>query len=231
MAVPVDAADDVGGQRPAGVLADVLSLGAHLRVLGGDRVGDGGIDGTRQVDEGVLAGQFLAQRGGVRLVIQQTGDPRGDLGEPLGRIRRRGIGCLGVGELLLNLQRLEGQRPRLDGERQLVVIAVDDAAAHRLLDVGDLELTRGLGAQARRPRHLEVEQLRGRNHQQQRNDRVAHPVPEDERRRAHAGVGRRLPGATGPRRMRLVGARLRRGDLLAVVAAHAGGPGTGAAGT
>ena len=49
--VPVNSTDHVRGQRAAGVLADVLSFGADLRVLFGDCVGDGGVDGAGQVDE------------------------------------------------------------------------------------------------------------------------------------------------------------------------------------
>ena len=55
VAVPVDAADDVGGQRATRVLPDVLTFGADLGVLRRDRVGDRGIDGAGQVDERVLA--------------------------------------------------------------------------------------------------------------------------------------------------------------------------------
>ena len=102
----------------------------------------------------------------------------------------------GLGELLADLDRLERQRAGLDGERQLVVVAVDDAAAHRLLDVGDLELARGLGAQPRGARHLQVEQL-GRGHDQHQEDhRVAGAVPEHERRAAQTAVGVGCPGAT-----------------------------------
>ena len=97
-----------------------------------------------------------------------------------------GIGRLGrllpgLGELLADLDRLEGQCAGLDGERQLVVVAVDDAAAHGLVDVGDLELTRRLGAQARGAGHLQVEQLRCGDNEHQEDDGVACPMPEHER--------------------------------------------------
>ena len=55
VAVPVDAADDVGRQRAAGVLADILAFGADLGELRDDRVGDRGVDGAGQVDERLVA--------------------------------------------------------------------------------------------------------------------------------------------------------------------------------
>ena len=164
--VPVDAADDVGRQRPAGVLAQILSFRTDLGVLVGDRAGDGGVDGARQIDEIVVALQLLQHGRGVRLVAQPGGDLRGDVAQPLLGIGGRRVLVLGLLQLLANPLGLERQRARLGGERQLILVAVDDAAAHRLFDVGDLELAGGLGAQRRRVGHLQDEQLDRRHHDQ-----------------------------------------------------------------
>ena len=142
-----------------------------------------------------------------------------------------GVFCPGLGELLADLDRLEGQCAGLDGERQLVVVAVDDAAAHRLVDVGDLELARRFGAQPCGARHLQVEQLRRGDDEHQEDDGITGPVPEHERRTAQTGVGVRLPGCgvrgpTAPDRAALAGS-CGRADRLA--AAHVVAPGTVAA--
>ena len=161
VAVPVDAADDVGRQRSARILAQVLALGADLGELLRDRARRSrdrrrarGRRTTRcscSFFSTVLASGLLLSRDATSAAMSRS--------------RCCGIGRLGrllpgLGELLADLDRLEGQRAGLDGEGQLVVVAVDDAAAHGLLDVGDLELARRLGAQARGARHLQVEQLR-----------------------------------------------------------------------
>ena len=117
----------------------------------------------------------------------------------ISRSRRCGIGRLrrlrrGLGQLLADLDRLEGQRARLDGEGQLVVVAVDDAAAHRLVDVGDLELARRLGAQARPRGTCRLNSCARGDEQQHQDDGVAGPVPEHERRGARAGARRRPYG-------------------------------------
>ena len=92
VAVPVDAADDVRGQRPARVLADVLPLGADLRVLGGDGVGDRGIDRTGQIDEGVLAGQLLQHVAASGLLFSSPATPAAISRSRLAGIRRGGVG-------------------------------------------------------------------------------------------------------------------------------------------
>ena len=78
MAVPVDSADDVGRQRSAGILAQILALGTDFGELLGDRVGDGRIDRARQVDERVVAGEFLQHGGGVGFVVEPQRDFGGD---------------------------------------------------------------------------------------------------------------------------------------------------------
>ena len=151
-------------------------LGELLR----NRLGDRGIDCAGEVDERLVALELLQHRLGVGLVVQPGRHLGGDVAQPRLGVGRLGRLLPGIGELLADLDRLEGQRAGLDGERQLVVVAVDDAAAHGLVDVGDLELTRRLGAQARGARHLQVEQLRRRDDEHQEDDGVAGPVPEHE---------------------------------------------------
>jgi hypothetical protein len=51
VSIPVDTADDVGGQRSARVLAQILSLRTNLGELGGDGVGDRRVDRTGQINE------------------------------------------------------------------------------------------------------------------------------------------------------------------------------------
>jgi len=105
----------------------------YLRQIGADEIVDyNAVDFTKAVS-------------GCDAVFDTVG---GDVAQPaFGVGRLRGL-RLGVGQLLADLDRLEGQRPCLDGERELVVVAVDDRPAHRLLHIGDLELTRRLGPQA-----------------------------------------------------------------------------------
>src|SRR5262249_62400608 len=59
MSVPVDAADDVGRQRSARILAQILPLGTDLGILVRDGAGDGGVDGARQIYEVVVTSQLL----------------------------------------------------------------------------------------------------------------------------------------------------------------------------
>jgi predicted alpha/beta hydrolase len=63
-------------------------------------------------------------------------------------------------------------------------VAVDDASAYRLLDVGHLELPGRLGAQRRGVGHLQDEQLDRRHHDQRQDGHISGPMPEDERRAA-----------------------------------------------
>ena len=146
MAIPVDSADDVGRQRPAGILAQVLALGAHFGVFGGDGGGDRRVDGAGQIDECLVTAQLLQQGGLVRLVVQPQCHLLCDLGQSLLWIGRLRVLLPGLCQLLVDPARLEGQRAGLHGERELVVVAVDDAAAQSCLDIGDLELAGGLGS-------------------------------------------------------------------------------------
>ncbi len=168
------------------------------------RGGDGGVDGACQINERLVAAQLLQDGGFVRLVVQPDRHLLGDLVQPPLRVRRFRVLLLGVGQLLENALGLEGQCAGLDGEGQLVVVAVDDAAADRFLDVGDLELTRGLGAQAGGLGHLQVEQLSAGYHQREEDDPVADAMPEDERRSAvpdlHRLAGTTLARPRGPAR-------------------------------
>ncbi|BBX45157.1 hypothetical protein MCOO_11720 [Mycobacterium cookii] len=82
----------------------------------------------------------------------------------------------------------------------MVVVAVDDAAAHGFFDVGDLELPRRLRTQSGRARHLQIEQLRTGDQQCQEDDTVADSVPENERGTAIADLDR-LAGTTFVGRM------------------------------
>ena len=87
--------------------------------------------------------------------------------QPLLRVGGRRVLLLGLLQLLADPLRLKCQRARFDGERESVVVAVDDAAADRFFDVGDLELSGGLGPQVGGICHLQDEQL-GRRHHHQR---------------------------------------------------------------
>ena len=199
VAVPVDSADDVGRQRSAGILAQVLAFGADLGVFGGDGGGDRRVDGTGQIDECLVTAQLLQHGGLVRLVVQPQRHLLGDLRQSLLRVGGFRVLLLGLRQLLVDPARLEGQRAGLDGERELVVVAVDDAAAQRFLDIGDLELAGRLRTQPGCARHLQIEQLDGRHQQRQEDDRVAGSVPEDERRAAGPEL-HRLAGTTVARR-------------------------------
>ena len=181
MPVPVDSADDVGRQRPARILAQVLTLGTDLGEFPGDRGGDRWVDGTGEIDERLVAAQLLQHGGLVRLVVQPSRHFLGDLLQPLLRVRSFRVLLLGFGELLLDAARLEGQRSGLDRKGELVAIAVNDVATYRLFGVGDLELARGLRAQPGGVWHLQVEQLGGGHQQRQEDDTVANSVAEDER--------------------------------------------------
>ena len=226
VAVPIDAADDVGRERAARVLAQILALGADLRELRRNRRGHCGIHRAREIDEVVVALQLLENRYGVRPVVQPLRHPVGDLAQPLGGVGRAGLLQLGVGELLADLDRLERQRAGFDRERQLAAVAVDDAAAHRLRDIGDLELTRRLRAQLGRAGHLEVEQLRRGQEQHRQDHHVSDPVPGDERRALGGGLDNRSdpPVPRGATRASLPGRR------LCAAAPHAGGGASGALG-
>ncbi|CFR80824.1 Uncharacterised protein [Mycobacterium tuberculosis] len=149
MTIPVDATDDVCRQRPTRVLTQILSFRTDLGILRADRAGDSRVDRTRQVDEGLVALQLLQHGRGIWLVVQLAGDLLGDIAQALLR-----VGCSrrllpGLFQLPPNPLRLERQGTRLDGEREPVIVAVDDAAASRWLDVGDLELAGRLRTQAR----------------------------------------------------------------------------------
>ena len=87
VAVPVDAADDVGRQRSTRILAQVLAFGADLGELLRDRLGDRGIDGAGEVDERLVALQLLQHRLGVGLVVQPRRHLGGDVAQPAPRGR------------------------------------------------------------------------------------------------------------------------------------------------
>ena len=195
MTVPVDSADDVGRQRSAGILAQVLAFGADLGVFGGNGGGDRRVDGTGQIDECLVTAQLLEQGGLVRLVVQSQRHLLGDIRQSLLRVGGFRVLLFGFCQLLVDPARLKGQCAGLHGERELVVVAVDDAAAQCFLDIGDLELTGRLRAQPRCAGHLQIEQLDGRYQQRQEDDRVACSAPEDEGRAACPEL-HRLAGAT-----------------------------------
>ena len=76
---------------------------------------------------------------------------------------------------------MERQCASLGGVGELVEVTVDDRTPHRPLDVGDLELARGLRPKARRAGHLQAEQLDSRRQQGDDDDDVAQAVAVDER--------------------------------------------------
>ena len=183
---------------------DHVALGTDFGELGGDRIGDGRVDSTGQINKGLVAGEFLQHGLGVGFVVEPQRDFCGDVAQSPPGVGRLGGFRLGVGQLLADLDRLEGQRPGLDGEGELVVVAVDERAAHGLLHVGDLELARRLGAQARSLGHLQREQLRGGDQQHEEHDGVADSMPEHEGCTAQTVFGHRLASPPRPRRALLV---------------------------
>ena len=79
MTIPVDPAHDVGGQGSAGVLTDVLTLGANLGEFLRERQCDGWIDGPGQVDERFAAAEFLEHCRVIRCIVQFGRNVPGDL--------------------------------------------------------------------------------------------------------------------------------------------------------
>ena len=110
MSVPVDAADDVGRQRSARILAQVLALGADFGILFGDHARNGRVNRARQIGEIVVALQLLQHGLEVRFVVQFSCDLFGDIPQPLLRIRGCRILLFRLLQLLADPLRLKRQR-------------------------------------------------------------------------------------------------------------------------